>query len=48
MYWRRPSVCAGRWAERFHCLELYLTALTPVMGVHAGPGVLGVIFYPEG
>lgn len=35
-------------AERFHCLELYLTALTPVMGVHAGPGVLGVIFYPEG
>jgi DegV family protein with EDD domain len=34
-------------AERFHCLELYLTALTPVMGVHAGPGVLGVIFYPE-
>ena len=35
-------------AERFRCLELHLTTLTPVMGVHAGPGVLGVIFYPEG
>lgn len=35
-------------AERFHCLELHLTTLTPVLGVHGGPGALGVIFYPEG
>lgn len=32
-------------AERFSCLELYVTTLTPVMGVHGGPGVLGVTFY---
>ncbi len=32
-------------AERFHCLELYLTTLTPVMGAHSGPGTLGVTFY---
>jgi len=35
-------------AERFSCLELYVTTLTPVMGVHGGPGVLGVTFYQEG
>jgi DegV family protein with EDD domain len=32
-------------AERFDCAELYVTELTPVMGAHAGPGVLGVAFY---
>lgn len=35
-------------AEHFHCLELYLTALTPVLGTHGGPGTLGVTFYREG
>lgn len=30
---------------RFKCVELYITELTPVMGTHAGPGVLGVAFY---
>jgi DegV family protein with EDD domain len=34
-------------AERFHCLELYLTSLTPVMGVHAGPGTLGLTYYED-
>lgn len=34
-------------AERFDCAELYITGLTPVMGAHAGPGVLGVAFYAE-
>jgi DegV family protein with EDD domain len=34
-------------AERFQCAELYLTELTPVMGAHTGPGVLGVAFYSE-
>jgi DegV family protein with EDD domain len=34
-------------AERFDCTELYVTELTPVMGAHTGPGVLGVVFYSE-
>jgi DegV family protein with EDD domain len=34
-------------AERFHCVELYVTTFTPVMGAHTGPGVLGVVFYVE-
>jgi fatty acid-binding protein DegV len=34
-------------AEQFDCAELYVTELTPVMGAHTGPGVLGVVFYAE-
>jgi DegV family protein with EDD domain len=34
-------------AEKFNCAELYVTEMTPVMGVHAGPGVLGVAFYVD-
>jgi DegV family protein with EDD domain len=34
-------------AERFNCVELYVVEFTPVMGIHTGPGVLGVVFYPE-
>jgi len=34
-------------ARRFHCLELYVTEFTPVMGAHAGPGVLGLAFWSE-
>jgi fatty acid-binding protein DegV len=34
-------------ADRFDCDELYVTELTPVMGAHTGPGVLGVAFYAE-
>ncbi len=34
-------------ASRFNCVELYLTEFTPGMGVHAGPGVLGITFYTE-
>lgn len=33
--------------ERFNCLELYITTLTPVLGTHGGPGVLGLAFYRE-
>jgi DegV family protein with EDD domain len=35
-------------AEQFDCAELYVTPLTPVMGAHTGPGVLGVAFYADG
>jgi DegV family protein with EDD domain len=34
-------------AERFNCAELFVSELTPVMGAHTGPGVLGVVFYTE-
>ncbi len=34
-------------AAEFHCRELLVTELTPVMGAHTGPGVLGVVFYTE-
>ena len=34
-------------ASRFHCLELYTTEFTPVMGTHSGPGVVGLSFYAD-
>jgi DegV family protein with EDD domain len=37
----------ARIASRFNCKELYLTEFTPGMGVHAGPGVLGISFYAD-
>jgi DegV family protein with EDD domain len=33
--------------ERFRCKELYVTPLTPVMGAHTGPGVIGLAFYVD-
>ena len=32
-------------SSRFDCAELFITEFTPVMGVHTGPGVVGVAFY---
>ena len=32
-------------SARFDCTELFITEFTPVMGVHTGPGVIGVAFY---
>ncbi len=34
-------------ARRFNCAELHLTEFTPIMGVHAGPGVLALAFWKE-
>ena len=34
-------------ASRFDCPEIYVTEFTPVMGVHTGPGLVGVAFYEE-
>ena len=31
----------------FNCIELYLTDFTPGMGVHCGPGMLGISFYTD-
>ena len=33
--------------RQFDCSELLVTELTPVMGAHTGPGVVGVAFYVE-
>ena len=33
--------------SRFSCTELYLTEFTPGMGVHTGPGLLGIAFYTD-
>lgn len=33
--------------SRFNCVEIFITEFTPVMGVHTGPGVIGVAFYVE-
>ncbi len=30
--------------RRFNCVELFLTEFTPGMGVHAGPGIIGMSF----
>lgn len=32
-------------ASNFDCAELFITEFTPVMGVHTGPGLIGVTFY---
>ena len=37
----------NRIASQFECAELFTTEFTPVMGVHTGPGLLGVAFYSE-
>lgn len=34
-------------AARFDCAELHVASLTPVMGVHTGPGVLGIVYYAD-
>jgi DegV family protein with EDD domain len=33
--------------RRFDCVELHVASLTPVMGVHTGPGVLGLVYYVD-
>jgi DegV family protein with EDD domain len=36
-----------RIASQFQCDEIFITEFTPVMGVHTGPGLVGVAFYGE-
>ena len=35
----------NRISSQFDCAELFITEFTPVMGVHTGPGVIGIAFY---
>jgi DegV family protein with EDD domain len=32
--------------SRFNCVEVYVEAAAPVLGVHAGPGAVGLAYYP--
>jgi len=41
----RAEALKGEISSRFDCTELFITEFTPVMGVHTGPGVIGVAFY---
>jgi len=36
-----------RIALEFNCVEIYVVDFTPVMGVHTGPGLLGIAFYTD-
>jgi len=36
-----------RISSKFNCRDIYITEFTPVMGVHTGPGLVGVAFYGE-
>lgn len=36
-----------RMHDLFDCLELYVTEMTPVMGTHTGPGLLGLAYQLE-
>ncbi len=37
----------NRISSQFNCEEIFITEFTPVMGVHTGPGLIGVAFYGE-
>jgi DegV family protein with EDD domain len=43
----QAQVLKDRIFSRFNCVEIFTTEFTPVMGVHTGPGVVGVAFYSE-
>jgi len=34
-------------ASQFECREIFVTEFTPVMGVHTGPGLIGVAYYGD-
>jgi fatty acid-binding protein DegV len=36
-----------RITAQFECREIYITEFTPVMGVHTGPGLIGIAFYGD-
>jgi len=50
MHAAAPSEAEGLLDEvtqRVPCIESFITEFTPVMGVHTGPGLLGVAYYTE-
>lgn len=45
---REAEELKQRIASQFECVEIYVTDFTPVMGLHTGPGLLGIAFYSDG
>jgi DegV family protein with EDD domain len=43
----RAKALRQRILARFDCRDIFVTEFTPVMGVHTGPGLVGVAFYRE-
>lgn len=43
----QATVLKDRVTSRFDCQEIFITEFTPVMGVHTGPGLIGVAFYGD-
>ncbi|MCX8126955.1 MAG: DegV family protein, partial [Dehalococcoidia bacterium] len=41
----RDSYVRQRLTKEFNCTEAYVSDFTPVMGIHTGPGLLGIAFY---
>jgi len=41
----RAIVLRDQIISQFNCAEIFITEFTPVMGVHTGPGVIGIAFY---
>ena len=41
------NALSRRIESAFNCLELFVSQFTPVMGLHTGPGLLGVAFYVD-
>jgi DegV family protein with EDD domain len=41
------AALARRVETEFSCRELFISQFTPVMGLHTGPGLLGVAFYVD-
>ncbi len=42
------SVLRDMVAERFNCVELLTTELSPALAVHTGPGTVGLCYFPTG
>ena len=34
-------------SSQFNCVELFISELSPVIGTHTGPGLVGIVFYSE-
>jgi DegV family protein with EDD domain len=43
----QAAILKERITSRFDCREIFVTEFTPVMGVHTGPGLIGVAFYGD-
>ena len=42
----RAELLAGLVKQAFDCREMWISELSPALGVHAGPGTVGVNFFP--